>query len=170
MQPVNPTRLDLIKSCENMDIAGVRAFFAVPKLRNSHFYAEPLYACAENNFSTGLQYIIDYGISDATTLSIALHTAIDFEHSACVDILANTYRKRGMPFPEKSFVMACQKDRPDLITPLLQTPPPPEYFQTWPTKYPRELQTLLQYMAIAQKKRLGDSVNTERHSAPVKRL
>lgn len=170
MQPVSPNRLDLIKSCESADIAGVHAFFDAPTLRNSAFYSEPLYACAENNFSTGLQYIIDHGISDATTLSIALHTAIDFEHSACVDILANTYRKRGIPFPEKSFVMACQKDRPDLIGPLLQTPPPPEYFQTWPTKYPKELQTLLQYMAISQRKRLGETVSLGTHSAPVKRL
>lgn len=170
MKPVNPNRLDLIKSCESADIAGVYAFFAIPTLRNSGFYSEPLYICAENNFPTGLQYIIDHGIADATTLSIALHTAIDFEHSACVDILADTYRKRGIPFPEKSFVMACQKDRPDLIAPLLQTPPPQEYFQTWPTKYPKELQTLLQYMAISQRKRLGESVSMGTHSAPIKRL
>lgn len=170
MQPVNINRLDLIKSCETADLAGVQTFFATPKLRNSGFYAEPLYACAENNFAEGLQYILDHGLSDAKTLSIALHTAIDFEHSACVDVLANAYRKRELPFPEKSFVMACQKDRPDLIAPLLQTPPPSEYFQTWPTKYPKELQTLLQYMAISQRKRLGKAISSEAHPAPIKRL
>lgn len=170
MQPINSNRLDLIKSCETADLAGVHTFFAVPKLRNSGFYAEPLYACAENNFPEGLQYILDHGLSNATTLSIALHTAIDFEHSTCVDILAQTYRKRGLPLPERSFVMACQKDRLDLIAPLLQAPPPSEYFQTWPTKYPKELQTLLQYMAIVQRKRLGEAISSEANPAPMKRL
>lgn len=170
MQPVNPNRLDFIKSCETSDLAGVRAFFAKPQLRHSGFYAEPLYACAEHNFAQGLNYIIDHGLVDATILSIALHTAIDFEHPSCVEVLANTYRAQKISFPEKSFVMACQKDRPDLIMPLLQTPPPSEYFQTWPNKYPKELQTLLQYMAISQRKRLGEVVRSDAPPATIKRL